>query len=490
MKAAVAAAALWLIATMALGGLVPAPAFALCLALLAAAWKRSDGKPFARLPDAALGLTLLAAYLSTFRWHGGDDAPNSLLPFCLLRHGTLTLEPVLDPWFAGKLDNFTVLHLGRRLSIYPIAPGLLALPVYLTTALSGAAIAEPALHGLSKLSGALITALSAVALRRALKGRCSDEFALALGFVYGLGSWAFSVSSQALWQHGPAALGVALALWGFNGEGRRFDALAGFGLGLSVAARPDSVFFLAAGAAFVLFRDRGRLPGFALGAAVPLALLGAYWLLYTGRLRPPEADFQANIFRGFQSSAFFGLIASPTRGLLLFFPPAAFGLFAAARSRDALVRLMTAACAGPWLLLCFYDTWVGGSTFGPRYFAVAALVLCWATAGLEPWLAASAGRARLWAASAAAAMTIHAAGGYLLWPGSDQFAAEKATLWWWRLHPLANVLTSDGALRSLPLIVRILIFLLASSAAAKAGRILSTSVSVLPKGQYSRERIG
>ncbi|MBI4061420.1 MAG: hypothetical protein HY403_08330, partial [Elusimicrobia bacterium] len=403
MRAAVGLAALWLLGAMSLGGLVPAPAFALCLALLAALWRRSGGKLFARHPDAALVLTLLAAYLSTFRWHGGDDAPNSLLPFCLLRHGTLTLEPMLDPWFSGKLDNFTVLHLGKRLSIYPIAPGLLALPVYLVTALSGAEISEPALHGLSKLSGALITALSAAALRRGLKGRCSDEFALALSFLYGLGTWAFSVSSQALWQHGPAALGIGLALWGFNAEGRRFDALPGFGLGLAAAARPDSVFFLAAGAAFLLIFDRRRLAGAALGAAVPLGLLAAYWLAYTGRLRPPEADFQARIFRDFQPSAFFGLLASPTRGLFLFFPPAAFGLFSAWRSRDALTRLMTAACAGPWLLLCFYDTWVGGSTFGPRYFAVAALVLCWAMAGLEPWLAASPRRARLWAMAAAAA---------------------------------------------------------------------------------------
>lgn len=475
MKAAVGLAALWLIATMALGGLVPAPAFALCLTLLAKLWRDSDGKPFARHPDAALGLTLLAVYLSTFRWHGGDDAPNSLLPFCILRHGTLTLEPMLDPWFTGtpgKLENFTALHLGKHLSMYPIAPGLLALPVYLVTALSGAAITEPALHGLSKLSGAIITALSAVALRRALKGRCSGEFALALCFVYGLGSWAFSVSSQALWQHGPAALGVGLALWGFSEAGRRFDALAGFGLALAVAARPDSVFFLAAGAAYILFFDRKRLPGFALGAAVPLGLLGAYWLAYTGHLRPPEAKFQTNMFIRFQPSAFFGLIASPTRGLLFFFPPAVFGILAAWRSRDPLIRLMTAACAGPWLLLCYYLTWVGGSTFGPRYFATAALVFCWTAAGLEAWLAASTFRARLWAWSCAAAILTHAAGGYLLWPGTDQFAAEKATLWSWPLHPLANILTSEGALRSLPLFARILIFGAALAAAARAVRLL------------------
>jgi hypothetical protein len=460
---------------MALGGLVPAPAFALCLTLLAKLWRDSSGKPFARFPDAALALTLIAVYLSTFRWHGGDDAPNSLLPFCILRHGTLTLEPVLEPWFTGtpgKLENFTVFHLGKHLSVFPIAPALLALPVYLVTALSGVEISEPALHGLSKLSASIITALSAVALRRALKGRCSDEFALALCFIYGLGTWAFSVSSQALWQHGPSALGAGLALWGFNGKGRRFDALAGFGFGLAVAARPDSVFFAAAGAAYVLFFDRGRLPGFALGAAIPAGLLGAYWLVYTGRLLPPESETHARIFGGFQPAAFFGLIASPTRGLLLYFPSAVFGVLAAWRSKDVLTRLMTAACAGPWLLLCFFGVWVGGGTFGPRYFAVVALVLCWAMAGLEPWLAASRSRARLWAISAAAAMLVHAAGGYLLWPGTENQATQKATLWFWSLHPLANVLTSDGALRSLPLLARILIFAAALAAAGRAVRLL------------------
>jgi hypothetical protein len=318
----------------------------------------------------------------------------------------------------------------------------------------------------------LITGLSAVALHRSLKGRCSAEFALALSVLYGLGTWAFSVSSQALWQHGPAALGVALALWGFNGKDPRWDALAGFGLGLAVAARPDSVFFLAAGGLYVLFFERKRLPGFIAGAAIPLGLLAAYWLLYTGRLRPPESEFQGRIFRDFQWEAFTGLLASPTRGLFLFFPSAAFGIFAASRSRDRLVQLMAAACAGPWLLLCFYNTWVGGSTFGPRYFAVTSLVLCWGMAGLESWLAATKARLSAWSACAAVSIMTHAAGAYLLWPGSDQFDAEKADLWRWSLHPLANVLTDVGALRSLPFLARLAIFATAGFLAWSAARRL------------------
>ncbi len=445
--------ALWLLAALAMGGLVPAPAFVLSLCLLAALWQRSGGRPLERFPDASLFLVLLAAYLSTFRWHGGDDAPNSLLPFCILRHGTLTLEPVLDPWFTGKIENFTVYHQGKHLSIFPVLPGLLALPLYVVPSLTAAPVSEEALHGLSKLSGALITAASALVLRRALLGRCSERFALTLALLYGLGTWAFSVSSQALWQHGPAALGAALGLWGFAKKDFRHDALAGFGLALAVAARPDSVFFLAAGGVHVLFFERRRLPGFALGAAVPLALLGAYWLAYTGRLRPPEAEFQARIFRAFQWDAFWGLLFSPTRGLFLFFPPAAFGVMAALRSRSHLTRLMVLACSGPWLLLCFYDTWVGGGTFGPRYFAVAALVLCWALAEREKELAGD----PLWRAACVFAILVHAAGAYLLWPGAFDFPTEKATLWSWALHPLANVLTPEGSLRSLPLAVRALI---------------------------------
>lgn len=458
-------AALWLLAALALGGLVPAPAFALCLFGLGALRDK-------KAPDLKLFLALLAVYLSTFRWHGGDDAPNSLLPFCLLRHGTLTLEPVLNTWFAGKSENFTVLHRGLHLSIFPILPGLLALPLYVVPALTGAPLTEPALHGLSKLSGAAITAASAVALHRSLRGRCTERFAVSLSLLYGLGTWAFSVSSQALWQHGPAALGVALGLWGFSLSG---GALAGLGLALATAARPDSVFFLAAGGLYVLLFDRKRLFGFAVGAAGPLLLLGAYWLAYTGRLRPPEAEFQARIFGAFQWDAFTGLVASPTRGLLLFFPPALFGVRAGLRSRSALTRLMVLACAGPWLLLSFYDTWVGGNTFGPRYFAVAALVLCWACAEIEselktPW----------WTAACAFAILVHASGAYLLWPGAFDFPSEKANLWNWALHPLINVVTAEGALKSLPLPARWLIL------AAGAGAALKLSADLLRTKSGSR----
>ena len=471
----IALAAAWLAAELWRGGVPCAAAFFLCLA---ACWRLG-----LRLEesDAALFFAVAAVYLSTFRWRGGDDGPNSLLPLALLRHGTLTMDRYLADWFgSGKDELFTVLVRGRHLSIFPIAPGLMAVPFYLLPALSGVAPSDPMLHQLSRLSAAALTALSVVFLRRALAGRCSSAWALALSLVYAFGTWAFSVSSQGLWQHGPTCLGLALGLWGLGGQGRGADALAGFGLALAFAARPDSAFVLAAAGAFLLVHQRRRLPGFLLGAAAPLALLAAYWLFYTGRLMPPEHAFQERQFTRFQAAAFAGLAASPTRGLLFFCPAALFGLWAAWRG-GAMTRWLAAGSLGPWLLLCFYVPWVGGNTFGPRYFASTALVLLWASAGLEERLRSSSVLLWGWVAAAAASVLVHAAGAYLNWPGHQDFASQKAELWDWSLYPLARFAAAGGPLQSLPAGLRAAAGALVLLAAALAARRLHARLLLPPR---------
>lgn len=443
------AAAAWLSAEMWRGGIPWTPAFFLaCLAPFAyphgarALWKRR--------PAAVVFCSALALYLSTFRWRGGDDGPNSLLPLCLLKHGTLALDSVIDPWFnepAGKLENFTVLAGGRRLSIFPPAAGLMAAPLYLVPVLSGAPISEPFLHNLSKLSAALMTAGSAAFLYAAMRARASESWALTLVTAYAAGSWAFSVSSQGLWQHGPSQLAVALALWGFAQKGRTGGTAAGFGLALSAAARPDSVFFLAAGTACVLLHHRRRLPCFAAGAAAPLLLQAAYWLYYTGRLSPPESEFQSRIFMGFSPEAFAALLASPSRGLLFFFPLAAFGAWAAWRRRDEpLVFWLALACLGPWVLLSCYKGFTGGNTFGPRYFATAAVVLTWLCTGVEREVRKSPHRLTLFCAAAAFGILVHAEGAYFAWPPQFHFETISQNLWRWDLHPLVLLATSSGGL--------------------------------------------
>src|SRR2546423_1401693 len=90
--------------------------------------RRGDRPWYEAKPGELLFLGSLALYLSTFRWKGGDDIPTSLLPFCILRHGTISLEPFRG-LFSGELKNcFTVEGPRQLLSVYPVASSVLALP--------------------------------------------------------------------------------------------------------------------------------------------------------------------------------------------------------------------------------------------------------------------------------------------------------------------------------------------------------------------------
>lgn len=449
------AAGLWTLFALARGGVVWTPAFALSLALLL----RERGKPgpWRWTPERAL-LAALALYLSTFRWKGGDDIPASLIPLAILEHGTLALDAVASPWLDGKAGDFTVRHGEQLLSVYPVAAGVLASPLYLLPVLAGAPISETFLHNLSKTGGALLTAASVAVFLAAARRRCSGRWAALLTLVYAAGTWSFSVSSQALWQHGPAQLGAAIGLWGLFGRGRVADAAAGFGFSLACAARPDSAFLALAAAGALAWTRPRALPWAAAGAAVPAGLLAWYWLAYTGALRPPESAFQARIFGAFQPEALLALFASPTRGLMWFSPVALFGVRAGLRrGRPAEGPWLVAGVAATWVFLAHYGNWYGGMTFGTRYWATSCVALLLLCAHAEPVF--SLGRAgKVFAGCAAFSIATHALGAYFNWPGRFDYEFERAHAWDALLHPWLDLLSAEGSLGALPAALRRAVF--------------------------------
>lgn len=447
-------AMVWLLVSLALG--LPGswtPAFFVAFFLWLGLWTNEGGRPWESRPTLFCFLSSLGLYLSTFRWHGGDDITNCLAALALVKHGTLSLNQVLSPFLDNKAGDFTVRSGIYVLSVHPIATGIVASPLFAIPIACGAAISETFLHNLSKISASLITAASVAAFYRACAARYSKHWALALALAYGGGSFAFSVSSQALWQHGLAQLGVALGLWGLSESTPRGDVLAGFGFALSVAARPDGIFFAAAAAAYLLFDEPWRLRRF-LSAAMAVALpLVAYWHHYTGRFVPVESSFQAGIFGGFDRRAFLGLALSPTRGLLAFCPAALFGFLAIARrpgSRQRLALWLAVAAVVQWVFLAHYVNWVAGMTYGPRYLCLVSTAGLWLCGELEDVFSARPLFLASWVACAAFGIWVHALGGYLTWPGSFAIAAEKDHIWDWSLHPLLNLLSSSGALGALP----------------------------------------
>jgi len=433
-------------------------AFLLAAVMLARVWRgeREAGRdPAETRPDALLFWLCLTLYLGTFRWHGGDDIPNSMLPYQLWRHGTLAFDE-LRSWATapGMIDLIRETR-GRLLSTYPVAPGVLAAPLYLLPALFGPAPTDALLHNLAKVSGALIAAASVVVFRRAALKRCSPRWAFDCAALYGLGSYAYSVSSQALYSHAPAQLGVALGLLGLLSEGAAASALAGFGLALAWASREDSLVFAAAAGAFLLLHRRDRLLAFAAGAVLPVALNLAYWRRYSGAFRPPYYDLQANMFALPAAGAAAAMLLSPTRGMLFFFPAAALGAWGAwkaARTPAGRWALYFAgACAATWLAFAMRTSWTAGNTYGDRYFAVVCLVLALFCAELEPEVRASAGLRAAWSALFAYSVLVHAVGANFQWPGFNRtLEFQEATAWSARMNPLVFVFRDGGPIDRTP----------------------------------------
>ena len=449
-------------ASLALGGpprfLPPWTAlFLLSGAMFLRGWlsERKAGRSFLESrPDAALFWLTLTCYLASFRWHGGDDIPNSMLPFQLWRHGTLAFDEV-RAWATapGMVDLIHVTR-GRLLSTYPVAPGVLAAPLYAIPALAGPAPTETFLHNLAKISGAAMTAASVVVFRRAAARRASPRWALDCALLYGLGSYAFSVSSQALYSHSPAALGVALGLLGLLSEGPAWSAAAGFGFALAWASREDSLVFAAAAGVFLLIHRRDRLAAFAAGAFFPVALNLAYWHHYVGAFRPPYYELQAAIFGRPGVEALAGMLVSPSRGMLFFFPAAVFGIWGAARAvrRGAWWAFYFAgACGATWLAFGMRSSWTAGNSYGDRYFAVVCMVLALFAAELEEAVRATARTRAAWTATFAFCVLLHALGAAFQWPDFNAtLGQQEAAVWTLRMFPLFHVFVDGGPIGATP----------------------------------------
>jgi hypothetical protein len=107
--------------------------------------------------------------------------------------------------------------------------------------------------------------------------------ALGVALAYGLGTSAWSIASQALWQHGPAQFWLALAMLLLARNASAFGV--GGALGMMVLCRPPDFFLALAVGAWAMRawrRDRGRVLGFLAGAAIPAIVLGTLNALWFG----------------------------------------------------------------------------------------------------------------------------------------------------------------------------------------------------------------
>jgi hypothetical protein len=400
---------------------------------------------------ALLGALALAAYLAgPTQFLGNDTRPAVFTAVSLAKRGDFGIEEFAAALKGGEADwPYYVLPTkdGGAVSRLGMGGPLVALPVFAPVLLVTGKLSEARALALGRLVGALCVAGAAAVLYLAARrlGRTPGASLAAAG-LYAFGTAAFSVASQALWQHGPAQLFLALGLYFFAGPGRRAALGAGAAFAAAVLCRPpDAVFAVAAALSAVLAwrREPRRFGFFALGAA-PLALVqlaynhvyfGAPWvfgqtLKVTGRDALPDASYWAND----PVEGLAGLLVSPSRGLLVYTPAFLFVLVGLARTwprQPIHLRFQLGAALALVLVMANYYGWYGGYCFGYRMLADAAPALCLASAPLVEGLRGL-GRAA-YAGAVALSLVVHAAGAYNYspadWDAHPDLDRHRDRLW-------------------------------------------------------------
>jgi hypothetical protein len=342
-----------------------------------------------------LFVLVAGAYLANGRTIGaGDTLPAAYLPWSLVAqrnfdfdefpalHGAEARQyfPLLDgvPYYLWNRN-------GHYLSAYNPAGGALALPVYLVPILMGVGPTPVAAAILEKVSAALITALSVVFFYRALLHVTSRGWALTLALVYALGTSSLSMSSQALWQHGPSQLFLALALTclvkGLRDE--RYLAYAGLPMAAAVLMRSTDLLLVLPVVVWIVYAHRARAPGLVLWSLPPIAAAAAYHVVYSAGpergLGHTTAPFWAFFTQMPLGESLPGLLVSPSRGLFVYSPVLLFsivGMVMVWRDGPPLWRALSLGPPLGVLLVAKWVMWWGGHSWGPRLLADIDPILC------------------------------------------------------------------------------------------------------------------
>ena len=377
-------------------------------------------------------------------------------------------------------------------SIFPPGISLLALPVLAPFVIAGVPPGDGAtVIRLGHLAAALIEAIAALVLWSVLRRFTSPRWSLALVLLYWLGTSVRTVAAQALWQHAGVHLAIAVALWLVLSDGRvspRRELIAGAVMGFGTAVR-QTTGLIALGMA--------RLP-WPISVVRPLAPIafavgwgsGVIPLLVYGQVAFGSAFEQGygdKPFNGDVATGLYGLLLSPSRGILTYEPwiVAALIALALAWRSPGHVALRLRGLSIAWLVLLYtyarYAEWWGGRVFGPRFLddLAPALVVAVAWAVSRGWLSAPWARAAFWVAAAwslllfnAAALVYEPSG----WDLNINFDQSRLFLWsdpqWFSV--LAALASADMRVVAAALLSALVCALLIASE-LRAGRVVTAT---------------
>jgi len=259
----------------------------------------------------------------------GDTNPAAFLPLSLLLHQTLNFDAFIGAGLGPNVAYAFPLVNGHYFSLFPIVTPILITPLYFVSYMLSTVFQVPfdtmSIMILAKTSATIIAALSCVFVYLAGKELFSQKTALATALVYAFATSTWSVSSQALWQHGTVELLLILMIYVIikneREQSRNTIIFLGLLSGLFLFNRPPDAVLLLPIIGYVIWYERKNLPVYGISAVVA----GLPFLVY-------NLSVFGNVFGGYKQNLglftfgfdsignFFGLIIAPNVGLLVFSP--------------------------------------------------------------------------------------------------------------------------------------------------------------------------
>jgi hypothetical protein len=409
-------------------------------------------------PTARRAILLFVLTFALYNANGrligaGDSYPARFIPFGILQHGTVFLDPIRDLVAMHHAQPYWIQPAlgGRSASLYPVVLPVVATPLYLPAlgylawTDSSPGRMERVGELMEKFVASLAAAIASALLYPLLLRRLQERAAFWLTLLLAFGTTTWPVSAQAMWQHGLGELCIAAMLLLVTGAPTWGRALAlGAFAATALGNRPPDGLLIAGVGAYALVWAGRRWPAIAAGALPVLALTVWYNLSAFGNPGGGYGTITGLLFSNNVVSGVAGLLFSPGKGLVVFSP---FWLFLAAVPRQlrngspwrGLDACILAGFAGE---LLFYgcSSWSGGFSWGYRLLTDFIPALAWL---LAPVVAGLERRGRfLFYLAAAASIYVQFVGAFR-YTGISQpalFTADHTSVsrnvWSWRHSPI------------------------------------------------------
>jgi hypothetical protein len=229
---------------------------------------------------------------------------------------------------------------------------------------------------LESLIAGFFTALTVVLIYRIARLYLTVSYSLLLTFIFAFCTAAWSVTSRALWRHGPSMLLLTIALYLIllAKNKPRLIQFVSLPLAISFTIRGHNGISIALISLYVLLQYRSYFVRYLLWALPIAAAFAAYnFSLYHAPASPYYSVYQPLASSTLVEGAL-GTLFSPSRGLLIFSPVLLLAFLGVAlklkqRTFEKLDAILISIIILHWLVISDWRIWWGGWTFGSRFFA-------------------------------------------------------------------------------------------------------------------------